>query len=609
VSATAAAEPYAKFTAAADPADHLRALYRQSPATLAGSAVGIALVVMGFWPLADNRRLWLWLALAIALWVLRALHYTRWRLRRDADTRTLLAWRTGWRALVLLQGGLWPLAVWWFWGLGSDFHQLLLVLVAYSYTLGSVQLLATQPTLFIAFVSLVLLPIVVRVASDSTQPWHWQLAIALSLLFAVALLMGRTYRDALSHAILLKQRTDQLAAQLKVEKAAADDARRIAEAASRAKTQFFAAASHDLRQPLHAMGLFAEALRQKSAKGGDAEVAALVNSINQSVDALEGLFGELLDLTRIDSGGVEAQPAPLRLHELFARLRLHFEPTAFEKGLALSFHGGHRVAHTDGLIVERILRNLVSNAIRYSDDGGILVACRPRGEEKLLLQVWDSGIGITPAALPHVFDEFYQVQGSRPLEPHQKKGLGLGLAIVKRLAGLIDAPIDVRSRVGRGTVFSFEVPAGREPQRLDRPSPAAAATLGLSLDGKRVVVVEDEPAVREGLAVLLQAWGAAVLAYDSLPALRAALAAGALGSDVPDLALVDYRLPEGTTGVQALDALRAHWPGATLPAVIITGSSLGGHEAEAAAHDFHLLIKPVLPNKLRSMIGFKLGSR
>jgi signal transduction histidine kinase/CheY-like chemotaxis protein len=600
----AATEPSAKFTAAADPADHLRALYRQTPATLAGNAIGIGLIVLAFWPLASGARLSVWLGLALALLAVRALHYARFRLQREADAATLLAWRQSWRALVLLQGAMWPLAVWWFWGLGENFHQLALVLIAYSYTLGSVQLLSTQPTLFVAFISVVLLPIVARVASDTSQPWHWQLALVLILLFAITLVMGRTYRDALSHAILLKQRTEQLAAQLKVEKAAADEARRVAEAASRAKTQFFAAASHDLRQPLHAMGLFAEALRQRAPND---EVASLVNSINQSVDALEGLFGELLDLTRIDSGGVEAQPAPVRLQEIFARLRLHFEPTAFEKGLALSFHGGHRVAHTDGLILERILRNLVSNAIRYSDDGGVLVACRARGE-RLLLQVWDSGIGITAAALPHVFDEFYQVQGSRPLEPHQKKGLGLGLAIVKRLAALIDAPIDVQSRVGHGTVFSFTVPVGREARRIEAPSPPAAATLGLSLEGRRVVVVEDEPAVREGLAVLLKAWGATVLAYDSLPALRAGLAAGEMGA-VPDLALVDYRLPEGTTGVQALDELRAHWPGARLPAVVITGSSLGGHESEAAAHDFHLLIKPVLPNKLRSMIAFKLRSR
>ena len=144
-------------------------------------------------------------------------------------------------------------------------------------------------------------------------------------------------RSALDQVIRLKAHSEKLAVQLHAEMGVSEQARRAAEAASRAKTQFFAAASHDLRQPLHAMGLFAEALRQRT---HDPEVASLVNSINESVDALEGLFGELLDITRIDTGGVDVNPAPVAMRELFARLRLHFEPTAFEKGLALSFHGG-----------------------------------------------------------------------------------------------------------------------------------------------------------------------------------------------------------------------------------------------------------------------------
>ncbi len=590
------------------PADQVRALFEQTPAVLVGNFIGIALVTAAFWSLAAPGRIGAWLLIAGALWLVRAAHFARYRARRDADATTLLAWRRSWRALVLAQGAVWPLAVWWFWGLGSPFHQIALVLIAYSYTLGSVQLLATQPAMFVAFIGLVLVPIIVRVASDKTQPWHWELSGILALLLAITWLMGRTYRDALSQALLLKQRTEQLATQLRVEKAAADQARRGAEAASRAKTQFFAAASHDLRQPLHAMGLFAEALRQRAP---NAEVASLVNSINQSVDALEGLFGELLDITRIDSGGVDVQPAPVRMRDLFERLRLNFEPTAFEKGLALTFHGAQRVAHTDGLLLERILRNLVSNAIRYTEDGGVLVACRPKPNDasRLRVQVWDSGIGITEASLPHVFDEFYQVQGSRPLAPHMRKGLGLGLAIVKRLADLLEARLEVRSVPGRGTVFSLEVPLGREPRTIAPPLAARSATVGLTLVSRQIVVVEDEPAVREGLVVLLQAWGATVLAYDSLDTLAAGLAAAPADTPAPDLAIVDYRLPETRTGVEALAALRGHWPRARIPAIVVTGSSLGGHEDEAGANDFHLLVKPVLPGKLRAMIAFKLGLR
>ena len=587
-------------------ADHIRALFEQTPAVLAGNAAGVVLVGWACWSMAPWPRLAAWLGLVSGLWGLRLAHYLRYRRHSDAPASTLLAWRVSWRALVLLQGAMWPLALWWFWGLGSTFQDLALILIPVAYSYASVQLLAPQAALFNAFTSIVLLPVIARVASDATQPWHWQLSVVLVMLFAVTLLMGRTYRDALSQAIGLKQRTEHLAEQLKREKAAADDARRLAETASRAKTQFFAAASHDLRQPLHAMGLFAEALRQKSAKAGDPEVAALVNSINQSVDALEGLFGELLDITRIDSGGVDVQAGPVRLRDLFARLRLHFEPAAFEKGLALTFRGGQRIAHSDALLVERILRNLVSNAIRYTEDGGVLVACRPRGG-KLIVQVWDSGIGIGEGSLPHIFEEFYQVQSQRPLEPHQRKGMGLGLAIVKRLADLLAAPLTVRSRPGHGTVFTLEVPAGREPRGTAPVAANTATRLGISLQGRHVVIVEDEPAVREGLTVLLEAWGATVDEFGDLAGLQQWLAEAVLPS--PDLLIVDYRLPQGHTGLDALAALRARWPERALPAIVITGSSLGGHEDEAAKHDFHLLIKPVPPNKLRAMIAFKLGAR
>ena len=583
--------------------DHVRALFVQTPASLVGYLIGWSLMVAMYGPLAPRGPMLAWSGVLGALLVVRLAHYLRFRRNPDADEATLHEWRRSWKALVLLQASCWAVAVWLFWDLGTPYHRTALMLVIFSLGLASVQLLATQQRLYIAFVCLLLVPAIVRIATDTTQPWHWQLAGILVLQFVALLVMGRVQRSALDQVIRLKAHGEKLAAQLRTEMGVSEAARRAAEAASRAKTQFFAAASHDLRQPLHAMGLFAEALRQRT---HDPEVASLVNSINESVDALEGLFGELLDITRIDTGGVDVNPAPTPMRELFARLRLHFEPTAFEKGLALSFRGARHVAHADPVLLERILRNLVSNAIRYTDDGGVLVSCRARGD-RLLLQVWDSGIGISEASLPRIFDEFYQVQSQRPLQAHQRKGLGLGLAIVARLAALMEAPISVRSRVGHGTVFSFEVPPGKAVRALEPAVAGPRAPLGLTLQGRLMLLVEDEPAVREGLVVLLKAWGASVLDFDALASLQDWLAAGP--AQAPDLLLVDYRLPQGRTGLEALAAVRGHWPGRRLPAIVITGSTIGGHEGEAAEHDFHLLIKPVLPNKLRAMIAFKLGVR
>jgi len=387
-----------------------------------------------------------------------------------------------------------------------------------------------------------------------------------------------------------------------VQKRISDEARREAEVANRAKTQFFTAASHDLRQPLHAMGLFAEALRQRV---HEPEVAQLVNSINESVDALEGLFSELLDITRIDSGVIEVHPQHFEVDEILRKLRLNFEPSAFEKGLALRLRGGGRVVFADPLLVERILRNLVSNAIRYTNDGSVLVGCRQRGD-RVRLQVWDTGLGITEAEQARIFDEFYQVPNTPKVSPDQRKGLGLGLAIVKRLADLMGAPLTLRSTPGRGTVFTLELPAGRAPRRSALLSMPGKGPVDLTLAGRRIVVVEDEPAVRAGLEVLLAGWGAQIDAFDSVASSRAWAERSDPVLMKPDLLIVDYRLEDGLSGVDAIKALRARF-GAALPAILVTGSTMTGHDREATEHNFHLLIKPVVPNKLRAMIAFKLG--
>ncbi len=585
--------------------EHLRALYVQAPATLTGNLIGMLLMAAIYAPLASPIRVLGWLGVCALLWLLRLAHYRRFRAQADAAPETLRGWRASWTALVLGQGAMWGVALWLFWGLGTPYHAVSLILIVVSYCLGSVQLLSTQSGVFLAFITVVLAPAIVRIATDQAHPWHLQLALILSLLFGITVLMGRTYASALNLAIELKARTEELASQLRQQMVAAEEARRAAEAATRAKTQFFAAASHDLRQPLHAMGLFAEALR---ARNHDAQAASLVNSINESVDALEGLFGELLDITRLDSGHVDINPQPVRLRDLQARLRLQFEPVAFEKGLVLGFRGEQHTALADPVLLERVLRNLVSNAIRYTEDGGVLVTARPRGGH-LMLQVWDTGIGLSEESLPRIWDEFFQAEGQPPLAAHQRKGLGLGLAIVKRLAALMNAPLAVRSRRGHGSVFSITVPQGRAPRTVSGGGTVAVGRAGasLTLQGRLVLVVEDDAAVRDGLVVLLQAWSARVLAFDALQPLQDWLAD--VAAECPDLLLVDYRLPQGRTGVDVLSAVRARWPGVHLPAIVVTGSTLGGHENEAEAHDYHLLIKPVLPNKLRAMIAFKLALR
>jgi signal transduction histidine kinase len=570
--------------------EEVRTTYEFLPATLAGFVAGVGVVTLLFWRVTPASVMLPWMAAFAAMAAAR--WWVAQRFQR-ATPSTLGDWQR-WRLYSNLgtaaAGVLWGLTGWIFYLRGNPTQQTGLIVIVYT----------IQPRMFFGFVSLCFLPLVVRIASAG-EVGSYELAGELLLIISLTAVLARYYRQALQRVMELKLQADSLLAQLTVEKQAAEAARHDAEVANRAKTQFFTAASHDLRQPLHAMGLFAEALRQRV---HEPEVAHLVNSINESVDALEGLFSELLDITRIDSGGVEVHPRHVRVDDILRKLRLHFEPMAFDKGLALRLRSSKCAVYADPLLVERVLRNLVSNALRYTNDGSVLVGCRQRGD-KVLLQVLDTGLGIRPEQQAMIFEEFYQVPNTGATAPDQRKGLGLGLAIVKRLAALMNAPLRLASTPGRGSVFTIELPKGKA-QDAQLMARHVKGPLELTLTGRQVVIVEDEPVVRSSLEVLLKGWGAGIQAFDSVVAAAAWARDCPADQAAPDLLIVDYRLESGMTGVQAVQALRQRF-GAGVPAIVVTGSTMTGHEREAQEHNFHVLTKPVLPNKLRAMIAFKLG--
>ncbi|TAL26307.1 MAG: hybrid sensor histidine kinase/response regulator [Aquabacterium sp.] len=578
--------------------DAVRATYRQNVAALLGHGLGLTSYSVLMWNTAPRAQLLGWIAVFVLLLLGRlGMHYAFLRAKPKA-VEEYARWGLRWNLSVLANAAVWMGAVWMFYGVGEWYHRTTLMLIVYSYAIGTVPYMPSQFGWMLARMLAYFVPFMVRIAIGE-GPGNIIMTLIWALMFWGSFTLGMAFRRMFGDLVRLKLRNEDLAIQLKAEMEVAERAQMQAEMANRAKTQFFAAASHDLRQPLHAMGLFAEALRQRSK---DEEVVHLVNSINSSVDALEGLFSELLDITKIDSGSIEVEPEHFSVRDLFDRLRLHFEPTAFEKGLALTFHGEQHFAHADPVLVERVLRNLVSNAIRYTEDGGLLVSCRRRGD-KLLVQVWDSGIGISESALPRIFEEFYQVNTGRPLEAHHRKGLGLGLAIVKRLADLMDAPLTVRSRVGHGTTFSLVIPVGKQP-RMQSVSISSKAPTGLTLNGKFIVIVEDEPAVKEGLHVLIKGWGAEVESFDTV---AKATTWAQVTSRKPDLLIVDFRLPEQQTGIDAIKVIRERF--GHVAAIMVTGSTMVGHEDEARKNDFHILLKPVVPNKLRAIVAFKLGMR
>jgi signal transduction histidine kinase len=368
-------------------------------------------------------------------------------------------------------------------------------------------------------------------------------------------------------------------------------ARAAAEEANRGKSQFLAAASHDLRQPLHALGLFAASL---SDKARDPEVRGIVENISASVEALEALFTELLDISKLDAGVIQPNLAIVSVEPMFDRLRADYEPYAREKGVRLSIMPSTARVYSDPTLLERILRNLIANAIRYTEKGSVVVGCRPR-RDGYSIEVWDTGVGIPEEKLGKIFEEFYQAGNS---ERDRRKGLGLGLAIVKRIEQLLGYTIEVSSRPGRGSVFRFTVPRGRT-ERLGREDALRPLSAADRLRDKCIVVIDDEFAVREGMKALLSGWGCDVVAAESLADAFRHIGQHAVK---PDAIIADYRLREGATGIEAIQSLHNEF-GRDIPAVLITGDIAADRMREARESGYAQLHKPVPAATLRAALN------
>jgi len=389
-----------------------------------------------------------------------------------------------------------------------------------------------------------------------------------------------SYRDRMQHKI------DRATAELASQKMAA-------ETANAAKSHFLAAASHDLRQPMHAIGLYVEAMKPLVA---GRQAAATLDKLAASVTALEGLFNGILDVSKLDGGAIAPRLQAVPVREFLQNLADSHLPDAEHRGLALRVHACEGCIAADTQLLERILRNLLSNALRYTEHGGVLLAARRHGG-KIRLQVWDTGVGIAPVDLPRIFDEFYQVHNP---QRDRSQGLGLGLAIVRRMAALLDYPLEVRSRPGRGTVFSLLAP------RCE-PTPSSFATQSASADftrlSGRIAVIDDDDQVLDALTVLLQGWGLDVIAAKSGGEALARLEVA------PDVLITDWRLGGGETGEGVIGAVRAAYPGQRIGAVIVTGDTSVGSVKAARTTGLPVLHKPVQPARLRVLLAQMLRKR
>ncbi|RCW75726.1 hybrid sensor histidine kinase/response regulator [Pseudorhodoferax soli] len=367
---------------------------------------------------------------------------------------------------------------------------------------------------------------------------------------------------------------------------ALETALRAAHQADRDKTRFLATATHDLRQPVHALGLFAGALELRLL---GTEQEPLVRNVIRSIEGLERSFNAMLDVSRLDAGAVEPNLQHFPLRDVFRRLHMQYAGQAEARGLGLRFSPGGKSVTSDPQLLERILGNLLQNALRYTERGGVVLVARST-RDHIHVEVWDTGIGIAPAELPRVFEEFYQCGRSTR---GRTQGLGMGLAIVRRLARLLDHGLTVASHPGRGTMFRLAIARGGLPEIRD--ATAAADTRPMPVPQARaVLVIDDDEAIREGLRILLEEWGYAVAAVASAEAARHAAAGMELP---PDLIISDLHLGEDADGIAAIAAVRRQC-GYEVPAIVVTGDTTHEELQRAADAGHTVLVKPLQPRKL-----------
>ncbi|HEY1746122.1 MAG TPA: PAS domain-containing hybrid sensor histidine kinase/response regulator [Xanthobacteraceae bacterium] len=363
-----------------------------------------------------------------------------------------------------------------------------------------------------------------------------------------------------------------------------------ADEANVSKTRFLAAASHDILQPLNAARLYITSLSERERAGDNGD---LVQNIDASLEAVEEIFAALLDISRLDTGAMKAELTDFRIDELLHRLEVEFAPLAREKGLTLRFAPSTQSVRSDRRLLRRLLQNLISNAIKYTPRGGVLIGCRRRGS-RLRIEVYDTGIGIPHAKRRAVFKEFHRLDhGARVA-----RGVGLGLSIVERIARVLDCEVILKSKFGRGSRFSVAIPVATAA--VDKPALAVVPgrSAAGSLIGTSVLCIDNEPSILDGMRVLLSGWGCRVLTATDLTTALATLA----GSGVePDGLLVDYHL-DGGNGVGVITELRRRY-GRDLPAILVTADRSVQVREEARAAGVQLLNKPVKPAALRALLA------
>ena len=558
------------------------------------SNIGSISVLQLFFPVAIAWMFWnsfsrplivFWAVSVLALYGVRIVLASRFE-KEQTDKDYYPRWARYFTWTSLVSGILWGSSGVLFYSPDSVNLQVLLYVLIVGTAAGSLVVNCYWLPAFFAFsipaIGMVSLNLMIRAEAPGKI-----LGVLLILYLVIFTQVARRTREMMYHSIRVQFENLSLVEELQRQK-------ERAETANRAKTRFLASANHDLRQPVHALSLMTYAARDElvSPRG-----KKLYDSMNRTVRSLSQLLESLLDLSRLDAGAMTVQRENVNLKNLGAQLLTEFLPLAQRKELRIGIGPFDYAVYTDVALVERILRNLVSNAVRYTNEGGVLIGCRRRGTD-VLVEVWDTGVGIADEDTDLVFTEFYQ--GNNP-DHDRTQGLGLGLSICKRISDLLGHEFTCRSVAGQGTVFRLRLPLSNQVILPDHGSSDSSDMHKDSFAGKSVLVIDDERMVREALSEVMHDWGAkAVIASGGLEALSK------LGEDdniIPDCIICDYRLGGDENGLSAIKMIRDATGIKEMPALILTGDTAPDLVKEFDKSEFAVLHKPVHPEELYSYLS------
>jgi len=562
-------------------------LYRNSYGVVASNILISLAAVYILRSAASTSWLLGWLGALYSLTALRVLA-SRLFFRRKGNGGSILRWAWLAAAFSWMSGVLWGLLGWVGFLPESPIVLSFTVIVLTGLVCGTVPSLSAFPPALIGSIAVTVVPIALRCITSGSEMSGAFLFLLISLV-AINLYYCRVTYRMLRETVALRLENEELVEHLQEE-------RDKAQTADRAKTRFLAAASHDLRQPTHALSLLVSTLSILGRRGDVASKDArnLADRAKSIVGNLSGLLDALLDISRLDAGVVTVAKEPVSLKKLFADLHDEFSGAAKERALGWQTVDCDLWVYSDPITLKRILANLLSNALRYTSKGRVLLGCRRRGAS-VEIQIWDTGVGIPSDQQKVVFEEFVQLQNPAR---DRTQGLGLGLAIVRRTAQLLDHPLRMVSEEGRGSMFSITVPIA-----VSADVQAVGDVEKVEADGAvGIAVIDDERDGLDAISLLLATLGYRVYPGRSADEACRAHAEVAQNGQAPiDLVITDYRLEAGSTGVEAIKQIRSHL-GYPVPAIILTGDTSPERLKDVAASGYLLLHKPVDAEQVRQAI-------